>query len=351
MSRAPRPAPVRAIGAALSRVRGRQQALPVLVVLVIVCTVTVPVFASPTNLSQLLTQMSINALLVVGMTVLLIAGGVDLAMGSTVALSGVVFALVADQNIVVAAVLAIAAGGAVGLLNGVLVTILQIHFFIATLATMVAVRALTLTIALGQTIYSPAPGFTALGNGGVHLGEIHIGYPVIVGAVLTILAFLGLRWTQLGRDLYAIGGSPQASRLAGIPVARRFATAFVLAGLFAGVAGVILASRLSSASPIAAVDAALVAITASVLGGTSIYGGSGGIGGAMTGLVLISVIDNVMNILVVPAYMQYVLRGGILITIIIIDARSTRASIAASRTLRAAATAGATPEVPSSQPG
>lgn len=276
----------------------------------------VPNFGTTINLSHLLTQLSVDGIIVIGMTILMIAWGIDLSVGSTQALAGIVYALFQSVGIPVAMLMGVVAGGLVGVANGLIVTKMKINFFITTLATMVAVRGIALTLSDGQPIYGAVNGFDWIGQHKV--GAIEL--PVIVFAAIAIIGYIILSQTGLGRYWYAIGGNRQAAHQVGLNVDRYYTLAFAVTGLCAGLSGVVLASRASSASPAIGLETPLIVIAATVVGGTSLYGGIGTVPGAVAGLIIINIIRNLFNLSGVSPYSQYVVRGLILIAVVVVDA-------------------------------
>lgn len=283
-------------------------------------TLLIPYFATKDNLTSLLTQTAIYAILVVGISFPIMAGGIDLSIGSILFLSGACYALFQDFGLLTAVIAGVVAGILAGILNGVLITKARINFFIATLASAVGLRGLGLTITKGNSMPGHIPGFEWLGNTRVYLGRFPVEIPVFVAIVFVIGAHLIITRTQLGRNILAIGGNRVASMLAGINVDRTFFTTFVLSGFMAGIAGVLLASRLVSASTLVGEESALTGVSAAVLGGVSIYGGTGSMVGAVLGLIILQIIGNCLNLLTVQAYYQFIIRGFIVISVIIFDA-------------------------------
>ncbi len=281
----------------------------------------VPYFRTPLNLTQMLTQVSVEGIVSVGITILMVAWGMDLGVGSTLALAGMVYALCQGWGVPVAALLGILSGGLVGLLNGFVVTRFRINFFITTLATMVSIRGLVILVTDGKTLYGSAPGFDWLGS--FKVGPLD--FPVVAFFGLAVIAYVVLAQTPLGRHWYAIGGNPDAARRAGLHVEALFAGAFVVTGLCAGIAGVLLASRAVSASPgWGQTNTTLMAISATVIGGTSLYGGVGTIQGAVAGILVLGIVRNSLALLGVPPYWEWVVQGLILVSVVLMDVYVTR---------------------------
>ncbi len=271
-----------------------------------------PFFFTSANLDTITSTLAIVGITAIGMTLVLITGGVDISVGSVAALAGVVTSLLWLQGGVplgISAMLGICAGGLVGLINGVIVTYLKINPLITTLATFSIVRGLAFVLSEGQTNLLSNEAFNFIGRGKI------AGIPfslLLMIALFLIFAFI-LRSTQLGRNLYAIGGSPQASRLAGIPVSRHLLIVYLLSGLLAALSGIINVSQLASSAPRAAVGLEFTVITAVVLGGTSLSGGKGGLIGTLIGVIILRILDNGLVLMQVSSFFQDVARGLVLI--------------------------------------
>ncbi len=280
----------------------------------------VPFFATERNITQMTTQFSIDGIISIGLTVLMIAWGIDLGVGATMALAGVVFALSQDLGVPMAALLGVLAGAGVGIVNGFVVTKMRVNFFIATLSTMVAVKGLTFIISDETTIYGHAEGFGWMGSAKLGIFE----FPALAFFGVGIIVHLIMTQTSLGAYWYAIGGNADASHRAGLNVNRLFALSFVVAGLCSGIAGVLLASRAVSANPGVGRDTALFAISATVIGGTSLFGGVGNVLGAVAGVMFLGVVRNSLNLLGVSAYWQWVIQGVILVSVVVSDVYMNR---------------------------
>jgi len=271
-----------------------------------------PFFLSQANLSNIASTIAIVGITSIGMTLVLITGGVDISVGSVAALSGVVTSLLWLQHDIplgVSTVLGILAGGLVGLLNGGIVTYLKINPLITTLATFSIVRGLAFVLSEGQTNLLSNEVFNFIGRGTV------AGIPFSLLVMLALYLIFGfiLRYTAFGRNLYAIGGSPQASRLAGIAVARHLLIVYVICGLLAAFSGIINVSQLASSAPRAAVGLEFTVITAVVLGGTSLAGGKGTLLGTIIGVIILRTLDNGLVLMQVSSFYQDVARGFVLI--------------------------------------
>lgn len=269
-------------------------------------------FLSPLNLTNILVQSSIMAVIAIGMTFVIIGGGFDLSVGSTVAFAGCVSAMVMVKFGIAAGVLAgVAAGAAVGVANGLIIAKLGVNPFITTLGTMVLVRGLVFLITGGAPVGDeglPA-ALIAFGSGrflGVH-------YLVWVPAVLVVALSFVMHMTPYGRRVYATGGNREAAYLSGVPVERVIASTYIWCGALAGLAGVMLAARLQSGQPTAGEFYELTAIAAVVLGGAALHGGEGTLYKSIIGVFIMVVLGNSLNLLNVDSYWQRVAVGAVII--------------------------------------
>jgi ribose transport system permease protein len=321
--------PRRLFGMTLGGFIARFGALFGLVILVIVLSLMSDVFLSPDNISNIGRQAGVNALLSVGMLVVIITAGIDLSVGSILALSMCTLALMAIQwqiNPYLAMLACLAVGVGVGLTNGLLLTRLRLpHPFIATLGTMNVARGLALII----TGASPISGFDRAGAPQVlWLGAGSIGpVPVVVVLVLVVYAIfhLLLSSTALGRHIYAVGGNTAAARLSGIDVDKTLVIVYSLSGLMAGLAALVLAGRTNSGYPTAGAGYELDAIAAVIIGGASFSGGVGTVWGTLIGVLLMSVLRNGLVLLKVPTEWQIVAIGLVIIGAVYIDVLRQRA--------------------------
>lgn len=291
---------------------GRLGPLLGLVLLAAVLSVLTPRFLDSNNLANVARQVSINAVIAAGMTIVILTGGIDLSVGSVLALSGAATAGLATGGAPLA--VAVPAGLGLGLLlgvaNGLLVTYGRIPPFIATLGTMTAARGLTLVYTGGRPITGLSDSFRVLGTGSM---------PTFIMLLVYLAAWAFLSHTRPGRYIYAIGSNEEAARVAGIPVHRYKILAYALAGLVAGLAGVVLTARLNSAQPTAGVGFELDAIAAVVLGGTRLSGGTGSVGGTLVGSLIIGVLNNGLNLLDVSSFYQQVVKGVVILLAVLVD--------------------------------
>lgn len=298
--------------------------IAVIVVLVVGFGIAKPFFLDGSNLMNVLLQAAVVGILALGQTYVLLTGGIDLSIGSTVAVTAVAAGLLSHElPAVVAIVGAILIGAVCGLVNGVLITATRITPFIITLGTMSIYAGLALIIAGGQAVYGIPVAFENALAGGI----AGIPMPVFLFVILTVVSALVLRYTLFGEYLIAIGGNSEVARLAGIRVGKHTATAYVVAGAGAGLCGAILTARLGAADPTLGADLLLVAIAATVMGGTKLEGGQGSMAGAAFGAILIATLTAGLTSLNVQAFYQQVAVGAAIILALLVDqlAKSRRA--------------------------
>ncbi len=294
----------------------RHRSVPIVLVLLLLFVIRAPNFATFENLRNLMLQMSLNGIMVIGTAIALIGGQFDLSIGSILTMATFLAVDLAPYGLAAVVAGSVLFGCLAGLFNGLLVTKAKVNAFIATLGTMFAVRGLMLLYSGAFPKSTRVPGFTSLAEGS--LGPVP--YPVIIFALLAVAAHLLLTRTTLGRTMYAVGANPEFCRLSGVSVNRYLVLFFVLTGSTAGLSGAILASRLGAASPVLGQQTALVVVSAVILGGVSLYGGRGGIPLAIEGVLTISMLGNGMNLIGVSPYPQQVIRGLILIVVVVFDA-------------------------------
>jgi ribose transport system permease protein len=286
-----------------------------LITLVALCVVTALLtsrFLSPLNLTNILVQSSIMAVIAIGMTFVIVGGGFDLSVGSTVAFAGCIAAMAMAQFGVTAGVAAgILAGAGVGLANGLIVASLGVNPFITTLGTMVLVRGLVYLVTGGAPVGDGELPAAFIAFGSERLFGIH--YLVWVPAVLLAVLSFVMSMTPYGRRIYATGGNSEAAYLSGVPVQRIIASTYIWCGALAGVAGVMLTARLQSGQPTAGEFYELTAIAAVVLGGASLHGGEGTLYKSIIGVFIMIVLGNSLNLLNVDSYWQRVAVGAVII--------------------------------------
>ncbi|EOU1701899.1 TPA: ribose ABC transporter permease [Clostridium perfringens] len=293
-----------------------------LVLLCIVITIVTPNFLSVSNITNVFTQVSVNAIIAIGMTFVILTGGIDLSVGSTLAISGAVGASIVKStgNVFLAIIVAAVIGIAVGLINGLLVSKGKLQAFIVTLATMTIFRGATLVFTDGTPISKLPEAFVKIGNG--KLGFMPI--PVIITIIIAIIAVYALSQTRFGRYLYALGGNEDASRLSVINTDKIKTLVYVVSGFASAIAGVIITSRIGSASPNAGTGFELDAIAAVVIGGTSLAGGEGTITGTLIGALIIGVLNNGLNLMNVSPFYQSIVKGLVILIAVLLDKKSRK---------------------------
>ena len=277
-----------------------------------------PRFLTPDNFINVSRQISTNFIIGCAMTFVIITAGIDLSVGSFVALSGVLMAgLTVNYGLPwpLAILLTILAVGGVGLLNGLAISRQGLQPFVVTLAMMGIARGLALAYTDGTPIFITDKAVLALGNG--YLGPVPI--PVAIAVLIGLLTQLALTRTRLGRYVYAIGGNEEAARISGINVANIKLFVYGLSGALSAVAGIIMAGRLYSGNPTAGNDTAMDVIAAVVIGGTSLFGGVGSIWGTLLGAFIVGIISNGLTIMNVPYYWQLVAKGLVIYIAMMID--------------------------------
>ncbi|MCP4166426.1 MAG: ABC transporter permease [Chloroflexi bacterium] len=297
--------------------------LAIYVIICIIFALSSPYFLTVENFINIGRTLPIIGIIAIGETLVLIAGGVDLSVGSVAALSGVVTGLLWEATgapIGVAAAAGLAVGGLVGYINGALVTKMRINPLISTLATFSIIRGLAFVLTNAQMNQLTHPAFLYLGRGNI----AGVPVPFILMILFYIVFIFVLRNMSFGRDLYAIGGNPMAARLAGITSNRNLMIVFVLGGFLAGFGGLVQASQLAAGSPQAAVGLEFTVIAAVVLGGTSLAGGKGTLIGTLIGVVILRTLDNGLILIGVSSYYQIVARGAVLILAVGFDQLRTR---------------------------
>lgn len=298
-------------------------ALTALVVLLVAMTTLSPDFLSTQNLLNVGVQAAVTAILAFGVTFVIVAGGIDLSVGSVAALSAIVLGWTATEEglpVWLSVLLAVGTGVACGLINGALVAYGKLPPFIATLAMLSVGRGLALVLSGGSPLTLPDP-VAAFGE---TLGG-WLPVPVLVMVVMGGITALVLTRTFSGRSMYALGGNEEAARLSGIRVSRQKLVIYGLSGAFAAVAGIVLASRLASAQPQAASGYELDAIAAVVIGGASLKGGAGKASGTLVGALILAVLRNGLNLLNVSAFWQQVVIGVVIALAVLLDTLRRRA--------------------------
>ena len=291
-----------------------------LIGLLVLCAVLwalTPFFLTVSNLLNIAQQTSINAIVAVGMTYVILSGGIDLSVGSIVAVSGVVLGtLLQDgQALPVAIAAALGIGVACGVINGALVSWGGLPPFIVTLGMMSIARGAALVFTEGRPVSGFDAGFRSIATGSAGF----IPAPVIVMVVVYAVAHIVLTRTTFGRYVYAIGGNEEAARLSGVAVRFHKTAIYAVSGLMSAVATIILTARLNSAQPIAGMMYELDAIAATVIGGTSLMGGEGTLAGTLVGALIMGVLRNGLNLLGVSSFLQQIVIGAVIVGAVLVD--------------------------------
>lgn len=328
----------------------RLRAVVALIVLAVVFSFLSPAFLTSSNLIILVKHVAINSLLAIGMTFVILSGGIDLSVGSIAGLSGMIAGLLLHDGLILrplgvvvffnvgcVIVLSVLVGIAVGALNGLLVTRMRVAPFIVTLGTLYAARGAALLISNGAT-FPNLVGQADLGNTGFQfLGAgtiLHLPTPIWLMAILGLTGAFLAEKTPFGRRVYAVGGNERAAHLAGVRVARVKLIVYMISGGCAALAGLVIASQLAAAHPATGTTFELSAIAAVVLGGTSLTGGRGSVVGTMIGAFVIGVLNDGLVLLGVSEFWQYVIKGFVIIFAAIIDKWASSATPPAGRTQR-----------------
>jgi ribose/xylose/arabinose/galactoside ABC-type transport system permease subunit len=310
---------------------GRVAPLIFLIVLMLAFSVIEPRFLSELNLFNVMRQISITGLIALGMTFVILTGGIDLSVGSIVALAGLVAAalnkgssanslsldddVVVGYPLIVSVAAAAAVGLAAGLLQGAAITTLNVPPFVVTLGGLSAFRGAALLYSGGGPISSFDEHYRFWGQG--KLGPVPV--PVVIFLAAALLCHIVLRHTRYGRHIYAVGGNTEAARLSGLNVRVLTLSVYVIVGLFAGLAGFVLSSRLNSAEAVAGQGYELTVIASVVIGGTSLFGGLGGVLGTVVGAILIGVLVNGLVLMNVSPYIQQIIIGVIIVLAVAFD--------------------------------
>lgn len=284
--------------------------------LFVLCCIINSNFFSARNITNVSRQISVTTILAFGETILIICGMIDLSSGSVLALSGVLSVSVFKMtgSITLAILVAIVVAVICNIINGVLITRLKAPPFIATLSMLAMARGAALYYTNGQNILQ-IKEYAKIGQGSIY----YIPIPVIILAVILILTWYILRHTCFGRSLYAIGGNEEAANASGINVNKSKMTAFIINGVFVGIAGVLFMSRVNAGLPNGAVNFEFQALTSSIIGGTSFSGGIGTAGGTLAGAFIVGFLNNIMNLASVNSYLQQITRGAIIALAVVYD--------------------------------
>ncbi|PRR69898.1 ABC transporter permease [Neomoorella humiferrea] len=290
----------------------------VFVAMVIVASILSPYFLQLGNIINVLRQITIIAIAGFGVTFIIISGGIDLAIGSIIALTGVIAASFAHPNqfpVIVPILIGLLVGALTGLISGSIIVFGKIPPFIATLGMMISARGLALIYTEGKPITNFSKSFDFIGEGLV----FNIPFMIYILLITLCVSHFILRHTKIGKYIYAIGGNEQAAIVSGINVTKTLLFVYSYGGLLSGLSGILLASRISAGHPTAAVGYELDAIASAVIGGTSLSGGIGTVWGTLIGALIIGVLNNILDLLHVSAYWQQVLKGVIIVGAILLD--------------------------------
>ena len=295
-----------------------QRLLPflTLIALFVILSIASPSFLTSTNLSSVVRQTAVINIIALGMTLVMIAGGIDLSVGSILALAGLLGAMaMGGHGIAQGIIVGVFAGGACGLANGLMTTSLRINPFIVTLGTMGIYRGLALIISNGLPVHNIPPSFSFLAEGTL------AGLPFVLWILLVcaVVVHVILEHTRLGRYAFSIGSNPEAALYAGVPVRFHTTAVYVVAGLLTGLAGLIEASRLMTGQPTSGQGYELTAIAAVVIGGGSLRGGEGSVLGTLVGAFIMGLLANGSDLLGINPYWQQVIIGGIIILAVAFD--------------------------------
>ncbi|NOI28738.1 ribose ABC transporter permease [Vibrio coralliilyticus] len=298
-----------------------QKSLIALIFLIVVVSFLNPNFFTVDNILNILRQTSVNAIIAVGMTLVILTAGIDLSVGSVLALCGAFAAslIALEVPVLVAVPTALFAGAALGVISGIIIAKGKVQAFIATLVTMTLLRGVTMVYTDGRPI---STGFTDTADAFAWFGTGYaLGIPVPVWLMVIVFAaaWYLLNHTRFGRYVYALGGNESATRLSGINVDRVKIGVYAICGLLSALAGIIITSRLSSAQPTAGMGYELDAIAAVVLGGTSLMGGKGRIMGTLIGALIIGFLNNALNLLDVSSYYQMIAKAVVILLAVLVD--------------------------------
>lgn len=290
-----------------------------LLAILIFFTVMKAKFMTLDNIVNMLRQTSINGLLAVGMTFVVLTGGIDLSVGSIVGAAGMFAALAARTEVgfpwPVAVLVGLAVGLLLGTVNGVVVSYLKVPAFIATLGMLSIARGVTFMASDAKPVPGLSKGFLTIGGGGIGI----LPYPVLILAGVLVICFIVLYKTRFGRYVFATGGNPTSARVSGINVKRITCSVYMISGLLAGLAGIILTSRVTSGLAQSGNGYEVDAIAAAVIGGTSLSGGRGRLWGTIVGFLIMGVMNNGLDMMAVSSYWQLVIKGLIIIGAVMLD--------------------------------
>lgn len=306
----------------ISAIVGKLSSIMALLIVVLVVSVMIPEsFLTSSNLVNVVRQMSVNGILTIGMTIVLITGGIDLSIGSVLAVSGTVSCglIEGGMNVWLAILIALFIGVIFGVFNGFFVAVMDIPPFIVTLASMQIARGVAYVYSEGLAIRSTNETFNLIGNGYISFGFFELPIPIALLIIVVVISFFLLHKTKFGAYVFAVGGNSEAARYSGINVQKVKFWCYIISGVLAAFVGIILASRMYSGQPTAGKGYEMDAVAAAVLGGTSFSGGAGSIIGVMFGALTIGVINNALNLLNVSFYYQDIVKGVVILVAVMLD--------------------------------
>jgi ribose/xylose/arabinose/galactoside ABC-type transport system permease subunit len=290
----------------------------VMILMIAVLSIASPAFRTPDNVLNVLLQVSINGILSIGMVFVMIAGGIDISIGSMLAMTSSVagMVLLKTGNIPFAIIVSIAVTAVAGLMNGLLVAKFKMFPFVVTLATQLVFRGFGYFVSGGYAHSIEAPKFKIIGTG--RLFNV-IPYPIIIFFVVVAAAYILLHWTKTGRYVYAVGGNVNAATASGVNVSKTLILTYVISGVCCGIAGIIMTSRINASQPNIGIGYETDAIAACVIGGASFAGGLGTIPGTVIGIIIIGLIYNGMNLLGLSSYWQTIMKGLLIVAAVLLD--------------------------------
>ena len=291
-----------------------------LAVFVIVSSILSKNFLKPTNLLNMLQQCSVPGVIAIGMTIVIIIGGIDLSVGGVAALCGMIASIIvgAGRPDAVGILAGIGVGALCGLFTGIIISRFGLPDFIVSMGTLQIARGIALLVTRGQPVFGLPKSFSMIGGGRI-AGKPGIPIAGIIWIALTIIFFLIMKFTVFGRSLYAIGGNKEAANLSGIKTRRNYCIAYIICGCLAGFAGILTASWLKTGQPTACDGYELDAIAASVIGGTSMTGGIGNVVGTFGGVFLLQIITNIFNLVGLSSFYQQIAKGVIIIGALLLN--------------------------------
>lgn len=292
-----------------------------LFIFIIISTILSPNFLTIDNILNLLQQASIPGVVAIGMTLVILLGGIDLSVGSVLAFSGMIASMAALQadgitGILLAFLSGLAVSAVMGFVTGILISKFKLPDFIASLAMMEIARGAALLTTSGNPVFGLSNEFHQIGGGFLF---DKLAYTAIMWIILTVVFALILKYTIFGRSLFAIGGNHEAAMLSGIKTKRNYTLAYVISGVLSGFAGILTASWMSTGQPTAGSSYELDAIAASVIGGASLSGGKGSVIGTFGGVFLLQIITNIFNLVGLPSYYQRIAKGAIIILALLLN--------------------------------